>query len=87
MQKPYTKEEFDRIVKQGEERLGVQHFYTPKSSIKESVIHDEDCRCQTCINIKLDAILAAGMASLETLTKSLGENKCEDIYSFPDSVV
>jgi len=72
---PYTKEEKDAIVAQGEVRLGVHNFI---DFVIEPVVvglHPEECRCTACIHAYLEAM---EKRSAE-YTAQLEENQIEEI--------
>jgi len=84
--KPYTKAEFEKLVKRGEERLGLHNFIIPQGlvepvKIETRVEHDPTCYCiELCLNVKLDALVAKTQQNLDDSKKAFSKTSAvEDV--------
>jgi hypothetical protein len=89
--KPYTKAEFENLVKQGEARLGLHNFIIPQvvieSMIKQSVTiaHASTCYCmEVCFNAKLDALVTTTEKNLVDSKKAVSQDNTVDDVVWKD---
>lgn len=76
MKKIYTKEELAAIVARTEERLGAHLFYSSAATVQPVVvvaIHPEECRCNACVHVFLEALEKRSAQTLADLQESLGQ--------------